>query len=90
MSLSFFKKESGALGSGLTIYRIETVVWAWDLQIAGLYSFCNFTYPLEVAILTTQSPIRFSWQRKKTRKPFFQSLWGITSCKYLSLRRKLP
>lgn len=37
VSLSLFKKESEALGSGLKIYRIETVVWAGHLQIAFLF-----------------------------------------------------
>lgn len=36
MSLLVFKKESGSLGPGLKICRIETDVWAWNLQIAFL------------------------------------------------------
>lgn len=44
LSIPFFKKESGAMGFDLKIYRIETAVWSWDLQIVDLYSFGSFTY----------------------------------------------
>lgn len=81
------------MGLSLKIYRIETAVWSWDLQIAALYSFCSFTYlflscyfnKLKSHLLLTGRE-----RRPKKGKPFSKVFGESLHANVFYLRRKLP